>query len=238
LPQLGEVAETFLRSLPVGQTLPVRPIMQRLIAEQLSRAIVGRSSGTEFDDLVCFQSTLIYATLGNFTRIRVRWPRYRRAKAALLELARNILEDRRMKAAAADGDGTIADLALSARVDGQLLSEGDLAIIVLGPYIAGLDTAANTAVFLIYELLRHPALLERVVSEIDEAFRDGVPSAQKLRSMRAFRGAFLETLRLHPVAPSILRHAVESFEFHGYHVEAGQEILLGTSIPHFLPQSP
>ena len=48
--------------------------------------------------------------------------------------------------------------------------------------------------------------------------------------MRTLRGAFLETLRLHPVAPGVIRHAAEPFEFGGYRVEAGQEVLVAISI--------
>jgi cytochrome P450/CRP-like cAMP-binding protein len=236
LPQMCNLVEEYVRSLPVGKTLPVRPIMQKLIAELLSRAIVGRSSAAEFEHLLSFLSTLIYLSMGNLPSIRTRRPRYRTAKAALLKLSKDILQERVGVVTGGGGESTIADIALSARLDGQPLSEGDLAMIVLGPYIAGLDTAANTATFLIYELLRHPALMEEVMSEIDAAFSRGVPSAQELRGMRAFRGAFLETLRLHPVAFSILRRAAKSFDFGGYRIEAGDEVLLASGISHYLPQ--
>jgi cytochrome P450/CRP-like cAMP-binding protein len=236
LPQLGETVESLVRELPVGQAISARSVLQRLVAEQLSRAIVGRSAAEAFDDLTCFVPTIIYATMGNLPGLRLLHPRYRRAKAALWELARKILDERRGRPAEDEGERTIADIALTARVDGQPFSADDLTMLVLGPYIAGLDTAANTAAFLLYELLRQPALLEQVVAEVDDAFGAGVPSAQGLRQMRALRGAFLETLRLHPVAPAIPRHAVEPFEFQGYRIEAGQEVLIATSVSHFLPR--
>jgi CRP-like cAMP-binding protein/cytochrome P450 len=173
---------------------------------------------------------------GNFPAIRLRRPRFRKAKASLLELSRSILQEHRLKKTAAGGESTIADIALSARLDGRPLDESDLAMIILGPYIAGLDTAANTAAFFIYELLRHPALMEEIISEIDAAFSNGMPSAQELRGMRAFRGAYIETLRLNPVTPCVMRHAVEPFEFAGYRVEAGDEVIVGTTIAHFLPE--
>jgi CRP-like cAMP-binding protein len=177
---------------------------------------------------------MIYISMGNLPSIRTRAPRFRESKAALLKLAKDILQDR--AAIGAGGESTITDVALSARIDGQPMSEGDLAMIVLGPYIAGLDTAANTATFLIYELLRHPALMEEVMSEIEAAFATGMPSAHELRGMKAFRGAFLETLRLHPVAFSILRRAAQSFDFGGYRIEAGDEVLVASAVSHFLPQ--
>jgi cytochrome P450 len=36
LPQLSGIIETMVRGLPTGQSIPLRPLMQRLIAEQLS----------------------------------------------------------------------------------------------------------------------------------------------------------------------------------------------------------
>src|SRR5439155_14985016 len=135
------------------------------------------------------------------------------------------IQEHRNQIAQDKSDGTIADIVLAGNADGQAFSENDLVMFVLGTYIAGLDTAANTAAFLFYELLSHPLLLEQVLAEIDQVFADGVPSAQRLRGMRTFRGAFLETLRLHPVAPSLIRHAVEPFEFQGYQIDTGDEIL-------------
>lgn len=236
LARLGDVVETVVQELPVKRPLDVHSVMQRLIAEQLAHAVVGRSVARNFDAIVCFSSTLIYSTMGNFPALRQRLPRYRRARAALWELARTILDEHRLHEAVTESDRTIADIILAGKLEGQPLSETDLIICVLGPYLAGMDTAANTAAFLFYELLSQPALLERVVAEIDEVFSSGVPSAQALRGMRALRGAFLETLRVHPVGPAVPRHAVESFEFQGYRVEAGEEVLLAGGVSHFLPR--
>src|SRR5262249_53264844 len=154
-------------------------------------------------------STLIYTTMGNFAGLRKRRPRNRQAKAALWDLARTILQDHRVHKAANAGERTIADIVLAAQIEGESLSENDLVVCVLGPYLAGMDTAANTAAFLLYELLSRPELLDRVIGEIDQVFSGNALSAQALRGMRALRGAFLETLRLHPVAPAVPRHAVE-----------------------------
>jgi cytochrome P450 len=234
LPSIGEALESLIRKTPVGQSVPLRLLIQRLIAEQLSRAVLGRNPERIFDDLVFFQTNLIHAFLGNFSALRVRRPRYRRAKAALFQFSRQILAEHRHMTCPR-GERTIADIVLGGTIGGKPLSESDLTAFTLGPILSGLDTTASTCSFLIYELLRHPELLEQVVAEIDETFSDGAPTAQELRGMRTFRGAFLETLRLHPVAPGIVRHAAEPFEFQGYRVEAGQKVLVAISVPNFLP---
>src|SRR5262245_813164 len=235
LPSIGEALEAVIRTFPVGQSIALRLLIQRLIAELLSRSILGRSPEKIFDDLVFFQTNLIEAFLGNLTAWRVRRPRYRRAKAKLFEFARQILDEHRHTTAPQD-ERTIADIVLAGTLGGEPLSENDLTAFTLGPILSGLDTTASTCSFLVYELLRQPELLAQIDAEIDETFSHGAPSAQDLRNMRTLRGAFLETLRLHPVAPGLIRHAAEPFEFQGYRVEAGQEILVAISVPNFLPQ--
>jgi cytochrome P450 len=235
LRSIGEALESLIRKMPVGQSIPLRLLIQRLIAEQLSRAVLGRNPEKIFDDLVFFQTNLIEAFLGNLTAWRVRRPRYRRAKAALFELARQILAEHRQMTAP-QGEQTIADIVLGGTLGGKPLSEDDLMAFTLGPILSGLDTTASTCSFLMYELLRQPELLKQIIAEIDETFAKGAPSAQELRSMRTLRGAFLETLRLHPVAPGLIRHAAEPFEFQGYRVEAGQKVLIAISVPNFLSE--
>ena len=235
LPALAQALEAVIRAFPAGQSIPLRLLIQRLIAELLSRAVLGRSPEKIFDNLVFFQTNLIEAFLGNLTAWRVRRPRYRRAKAQLFEFARQILNEHRHMTAP-QGEQTIADIVLAGTIGGEPLSENDLTAFTLGPILSGLDTTASTSSFLVYELLRQPQLLEQINAEIDETFSHGAPSAQDLRNMRTLRGAFLETMRLHPVAPGLIRHAAQPFEFQGHRVEAGQEVLVAISVPNFLAQ--
>lgn len=61
-----------------------------------------------------------------------------------------------------DRPPNLIDDALAAVQAGRVLSELDLAPIALGPYIAGLDTSANTIAFMLYDPReRTPALQER-----------------------------------------------------------------------------
>jgi cytochrome P450 len=235
LPGIGAALESLIRKTPVGQSVPLRLMIQRLIVELLSRAVLRRDPEEIFDDLVFFQTNLIEAFLGNLTALRVRRPRYRRAKASLFRFARQILEEHRQMTAP-EGEQTIADIVLKGTINGKPLSEDDLIAFTLGPIFSGLDTTGSTCAFLIYELLQRPELMEVIVAEIDAAFADGAPGTHALRGMRTLRGAFLETLRLHPVAPGVIRHVSEPFEFSGYRVEAGQEVLVAIGVPHFLPE--
>ena len=100
--------------------------------------------------------------------------------------------------------GTIADIVLAGNADGPAFSENDLVMFVLGPYIAGLDTAANTAAFLFYELLSHPLLLEQVLAEIDS--KTGLTTAERAELAR-----FRKALRIVQKERDILKKAAASF---------------------------
>jgi len=239
LPRLAKALEAIVREQATGQTLPLRRLLQRLITEQLTLMTLGRGTAGVMDDAVACSSILIGATVGPTPVWRLRGKGYRAAKAAMWRLASTILDERRKQdpAAASERVPDLVDIILAARdVDGQPFAEADLLCTVLGPYFAGMDTSASTASFLLYEILTQPGLQERVVAEIDTFFAEGVPTAQGLRRMRVLRGALFETLRLHPVAFGVHRHAVEPFEFHGYRIETGTEILAGLTVSHFLPR--
>lgn len=63
----------------------------------------------------------------------------------------------------------IDDLLDLHRSDPQFFPETDLRLAAL-PAFAGLHTAASTAAFMLYELLKHPALLEKMIAEADRFF--------------------------------------------------------------------
>ena len=44
----------------------------------------------------------------------------------------------------------------------DLVPETDLSLLLTGPYVAGLDTVANTLAAAVYGILRTPGVLERV----------------------------------------------------------------------------
>ena len=130
----------------------------------------------------------------------------------------------------------VDDLLALHQVDPQFLPETDLMPAVLGPFIAGLDTVGSTCAFMLYALLKHPDLLERMTAEADAIFAHGTPSAESVRRLDVTHRVALETLRMYPIAPAITRTVSNTFEFAGYTVPAGQKVIVATTVPHHLPQ--
>jgi len=121
-------------------------------------------------------------------------------------------------------------------VDPDFLSERELQVAALTPYIGGIEVLASTVAFLLYALLSHPPVLARVQAEVDAVFAAGGPTAQSLRQMEQLSHAMLETMRLYPVASLFQGTVVQPFVFAGYRVEPGQPISICSVVPHFLPE--
>ena len=106
----------------------------------------------------------------------------------------------------------------------------------LGPFLAGLDTVANTCSFMIYALLDNPTVLKRVLDEVDVAFAQGPLTWEQLKGMTDLHGAAMETLRRYPVAGGHMAKVAKPLTFAGYRLEPGDDIYVAMTVPHFLPE--
>jgi cytochrome P450 len=163
--------------------------------------------------------------------LRLQGPSFRRDRRIAFAFARRLVEEHD------DRDGSAGDFVdavkAAARDHPEWFSEGDVRSAGLLPFFAGVDTVGQTTVFILYELLRHPSLLERVRREADLLFADGRPTATALREAPDLNGAVNEALRLHPVAFAMPRTAARDFTFAGRTVARQQSVLVFTSACHF-----
>lgn len=221
-----------------GQTLPVLDMFQRLVAEQLGWALVGRKPGAYFEDVRTFLNVIMKASvLKMWPAFMLRSPAYRRAKAGAFALAREVIAAHRAVPSGAARPADLIDDLLAARdADDQPFDENALVVSAIAPFFAGIDTVANTLTFMLYALLKHPAALARVTAEAEAMFAEGIPRLHALKELKALYGATLETLRLYPVAAFTPRSAVKPFEFAGHRVEQGAEVLVANGVTHRLGQ--
>ena len=57
-----------------------------------------------------------------------------------------------------------------------------------------------------------------------------------MRKLDVTHRVAMETLRIYPIIPALTRIVSNSFEFEGYRVPAGAQVLLGTTVGHHLPE--
>jgi len=187
-----------------------------------------------FTDLRYFIRKLINIVTGRQPKFSTKFPKYKRAKARSFELSRKVIEEHRNKKS--EVPDYIDDLLAANKDNEPFFSERDLLCAAMSPFIAGLDTLANTAAFQLYDLLKNPDVLETVRNEVDDAFADGIPDLKKLRQIKSLHALALESLRIHPVAPVLKRVAKKTFEYNGYTIKKDEHVMIPMVLTHFLPE--
>lgn len=216
--------------------VPVVRAMQRIITEQLGTILAGTSPREYLDDLTVFVRTLLMVKVARRRPAMWLWtPRFRRARRRVLELFDRVLTTHLERPSHIQPD-LIDDLLRLHESDPQFFPETDRGAAMLGPYIAGLDTVASMCAFMLYALLKHPPVMQRMRREADALFAGGPVTAARLAASDTARRVALETLRLYPLNPAVFRWVANSFEFEGCSIAAGEPVLVATTLPHFLPE--
>jgi cytochrome P450 len=220
-----------------GTSFAVRPAMQRIVAEQLGRLLLGFGAGEYLQDCITYLDTLITISFGE----NRQWTpeskaEFEHAKKRVQELGRATLQahlDHPMP----NGKPDMVDEAIAAAAENpSRFSREQLENVGLGVFLAGLDTVANTLSFMIYALLANPDVLKRVLDEVDAAFSQGMLTWERVKTMTALHGAMMETLRRYPVANGHSARVAKRLTLAGYRLEPGDEIFVAMTVPHFLPE--
>ena len=237
IPEMVEIVRREIAAWPTDRPIPAHYALQRIATDELGILAAGTSPRDYLDDLIVFVRTLLLATL---TRQRPRsllnGRRFRRARARVEKLYRKVSASHDPEGRGGALPDLIDDLLELHRADPEFLPEADLRAGVLGPFIAGLDTMAGVCSFMLYSMLKHPDVLERMTAEADAVFADGAPTAHDIRQLDVTHRTALETMRMHPTAPVLPRTVSNSFEFGGYRLRAGDDVLMAIAVPHYLPR--
>lgn len=237
LPEAANIVEIAARRLVPGTEFAVLPFMQEVVTEQLGLVMTGRAPGPYVDDIRrMIRTALNVLVVRKWPRLLLLLPGYRRARRRVRELAELVIAEHQATLPPERPRDMVDDLLAAHAERPTEYTARDLRVGVVGPYVAGLDTVANTCTFALHALLENPSALQRVRSEVDAALADGPLTTDKLKTMPALRGAVMETLRLYPVAALSQRTVTTPFTFHGYRVEAGTSLLIATGMTHVLPE--
>lgn len=238
LNQFMRLTHERARHWKVRETIYVRDQMQRLVTEQLGTALARHSSKEHFEAIRTFLGTLLDVfIIKRYPRAILALPFYQQARRKVMEFARLVLEEHRQVIPEdAPPPDLVDDLLTAVDWNGNPLEEGDLLAATVGPFFAGMDTVANTMGFMLYAILKHRDVHEKIRVEVEEHFANGIPEWRDLPKMETLYAATIETLRRYPVAPFTPRSARKDFVFAGHRIEAGQDILVINGLTHFLPE--
>lgn len=222
-----------------GDKIPVVTAMQFMVTDQLGIMITGEAPLEYVHDI---RITILYILNCLVTRQRPRFlmlnPAYKKAKQRVFELGDKIRADYEAGRRAGGDARTIVDDVMEAFAsDSPAIPEQNLRLHLTAPYVAGLDTVANTLGACVYTILKHRDVYEQVLKEVDDFFESGPVEEQGLlKRLPILNGAIMETMRLYPIAVALTRTAARDFDFEGYRIHKDDMLYMGICVPHFMEE--
>ncbi len=228
------------RDWVAGSEVPVLQAMQFMVTDQLGTILTGAAPLEYVEDI---RITILNILNVLVTRQRPKFlllnPRYRKAKRRVIELAMKMKAEylANPDARSAEQRNLIDDVMLATREQPDIMPENNLRLHLVAPYVAGLDTVANTTAAITYTVLKHPEVLKKVQAEVDELFAHGeIDEAGLLKRLPVLNGAIMETMRLYPIAVAQMRCANKDFVFEGHQFREGELMYVATCVPHFMEE--
>ena len=236
--ELVEISDMVLaRDWPLGKLVPVVQNMQYLVTEQLGAMLTGTSPREYVADI---RTTILYILNILVTRQRPKFllkdPRYRHAKKRVAELGQRMIDEYHASKGSRDPQrrNLVDDIMEAHERDPDLIPGSDLILSLTGPFVAGLDTVANTIGAFVYAVLKHPEAHARVLAEADALFGRGPIDEPDIRNLPVINGAIMEVMRMYPIAVAQMRTATRDFAFLGHRIRAGELLYVATAVPHYM----
>ena len=221
-----------------GSVVPVVQSMQYMVVDQLGTILTGAAP---LDCVKEIRTNILYILNVLVTRQRpkilLQRPEYKKAKARVFELGRKMIAEGKARAATIkEEEKTLVDDIMAAHLaNPEVMPAGNLILAMTGPYVAGLDTVANTTGAIVYTVLKHPEVKERVLKDVDVLFAESsITEDHLLHRIPALNGAIMETMRLYPIAVAQMRTANKDFVFAGHQIQEGELMYVATSVAHFM----
>lgn len=236
MPEVINNIENILKQQEVQKDIPLTDFTRKVVTGQLSNLLTNHQTEEYFEDIIRFTHYMINITSTRWPTFFLNAPQFKKSKKRIYELARIVLEKHKNNPNANDKPDFIDDVLAANKGEEKFFTENDLLSLALSPFLAGIDTVANTTAFLIYDMLKNPEIMQKAIQEVDAIFDEGIPDFNTLRKAKVLHAVILETLRIHPVAFAQIRNAKKAFEFEGYQIEKGETVFVVMTIPHFLPE--
>jgi cytochrome P450 len=234
---LEEVTAAEVAGLPREAPAAMHPHMQDLTLKVILRAVFGVDPGARFDALrerlqamLAFGDRPISLMPPKPNSLTARlaeragpFARFLRIQAEVDEILFALIAERR--AEGADRDDVLAMLLEARHEDGSPMSEQEIRDELLTLLVAGHETTASALAWAFSRLVHEPAVLARLVEEID-AGEDAYVTA-----------TIQETLRARPVLPNVApRSVAKPVEIGGWTYQPGCSLLANAYLIHHDPE--
>jgi len=211
---MESVAESETAGWPSGEPTRLHPRLQTLTLEVILRTVFGLEEGEPLDALrdkltavLAFGSTPL-AVMPVPEGMPGPWRTFVRRRAEVDELLYALIHERRDDPA--ERDDILAMLLDARHEDGSPMSDVELRDELMTLLVAGHETTASQLAWAFERLVRTPAVLRRLIDEVDSGDDDAYLTA-----------TVQETLRRRPVLPNNApRYVVEPVEIGGWRYPA------------------
>ncbi|HWF74459.1 MAG TPA: cytochrome P450 [Solirubrobacteraceae bacterium] len=220
---VSEIAEAEVAGWPLGEPFALHPRMQAVTLEVILRAVFGVTDPERRERLRALLPQLLNGTSSAGLQFRILLARRAHRAgplAALRELTGEIddallaeIAARRRDPAATDGEDILSLLHLARFEDGTAMDDQDVRDQLLTLLVAGHETTATGLAWTADLLVRHPAVLGRLVAEVDAGDGD-----------EYLRAVIQESLRLRPVVPLAGRRLATELEVGGFTLPPGSDV--------------
>lgn len=236
---LTDIADkSIVRDWKDGENVPVVEAFQYMIVQMIGEMMSGDAPLEYVKDI---RTNILFLLNTLVARVRpkvfLKSPKFKRASKRVDELGDKLIAQ--FKAYADSGelpDNLLGDVYQAHIDDPEFVQARDLSVLLTGPYVAGLDTVANTVAAATYGILKTPGVLEKVQAEADALYAKETVTEMDIRGLDYIQGCLKEAMRLWPIAVAQMRTTNHDIEFEGYTIPKDELIFIGTSVPHFMEE--
>lgn len=237
--ELAEIADlSMVRDWKIGSSVPVVEAFQYMIVHMIGEIMSGDAPLEYVKDI---RTNILFLLNILVSRQRPRFlmhsPRFKKASKRVEELGDKLIAQFRDYAETGKlPDNLLGDVYQAHIDDPEFVQARDLGVLLTGPYVAGLDTVANTVAACTYGILKTPGVLEKVQAEADALYAKGTVTKDDVVGLTYIQGCIKEAMRLWPIAVAQMRTTNHDLEFEGHVIPKDEMIFIGTSVPHFMEE--
>jgi cytochrome P450 len=237
----AEALDDWRRRAARGEPIEIQSEMMHLILGILTRTLFGADltgDAAAVEPSVATQAKYLNDRLNSPVDLPETVPipankRFLAARAALNEVVDRMIAERRRSG---EDAGDLLSLMLQAKDDdGVPIDDVQARDEVKTLLIAGHETTATTLAWTCYLLAKAPLVKRRLREELDEVLGGRAPTADDVPNLKYTTMVLYESLRLYPPLWIVARMPLEDDELGGYHIPAGQTILISGYITHRHP---
>ena len=232
-PKMASIAESLVDGWPVGVPLPLTKISAQMAKHLAIGLLFGDDSarGLPVADMIGSLMTASWIVPG---------PAYVRWILEAPKLERAILTWAAEKRGNPDAQDILALLANNFDEAGNPPSPQLIGGIISFFFGAAYDTCLNALSWTTILLTQHPAIMARLVAELDVALDGGPVTMDALDRVPLLESAVREAMRLFPPVPLLMRKAAGKTTLGGEDVKRGERVLIGGMLinrdPSLYPQ--